>query len=446
MAEQLAGEVVIEIDSLLGRGSSAGIDLEALQTAARRQALGMAARAIEQKINADTSDYAGSHLPCGCGESARYAGRRAKSFQSALGELRLERAYYHCRACSSGFCPRDRVLRIEKTCLSPAVSRMVGRVGAMVSFEEGSLLLKELAGLRVDASQVERGAESLGEEIIADEQCYTEPLEETPLPLTLYMGLDGTGIPMRTAELAGRAGKQPDGTAKTREVKLCVIWSAEGCDSEGLPVRDPGSVTYSAAIESAASPDGVKTSAFAARVLREAARRRFCDAPRRVIIGDGAPWIWNTAHELFPGAIQIVDRFHVKETLHRTAHSIFGTDNAQSQAWACARCTELDEGKLRSIVHALRPHLKSCPAAAKCLIYIYRNRRRLRYPKFRAQGLCTSSGVVEAGCKVSIGTRLKRAGMHWTLNGANAIIALRCCHLSGRSEDFWERRHAPIAA
>jgi len=84
-------------------------------------------------------------------------------------------------------------------------------------------------------------------------------------------------------------------------------------------------------------------------------------------------------------------------------------------------------------VHALRAYIESRPAAAKCLIYIGRNRRRMRYPKLRAQGLCTSSGVVEAGCKVSIGTRLKRAGMHWTRKGANAIIALRCCHLTGRS-------------
>ena len=211
----------------------------------------------------------------------------------------------------------------------------------MVSFEEGSQLLEELAGLRIDASQVERGAEFLGEEIAADEQRYTEPLEETPLPPTLYMGLDGTGIPMRAAELAARPGKQPDGSAKTREVKVCVIRSAEGRDAEGVPVRDPGSVTYSAAIESAASPDGVERSTFAERALREAARRRFGDAARRAIIGDGAPWIWNTAHELFPGAIQIVDRFHVKETLYRTAQSIFGTANHKSQTWASARCTEL---------------------------------------------------------------------------------------------------------
>jgi hypothetical protein len=64
----------------------------------------------------------------------------------------------------------------------------------------------------------------------------------------------------------------------------------------------------------------------------------------------------------------------------------------------------------------------------------------MRYPEFHKQGLCTSTGVVEAGCKIVISTRLKRAGMHWSVKGANAIIALRCSKLSGRFEDFWERR------
>ena len=63
-------------------------------------------------------------------------------------------------------------------------------------------------------------------------------------------------------------------------------------------------------------------------------------------------------------------------------------------------------------------------------------------PQFRARGLCISSGVVEAGCK-QIGARLKRASMRWTVAGA--IIALRCCVLSGCFEDFWERRAANAA-
>ena len=66
----------------------------------------------------------------------------------------------------------------------------------------------------------------------------------------------------------------------------------------------------------------------------------------------------------------------------------------------------------------------------------------MRYPRFRAQGLCVASGVVEAGCKRVVGDRLKHAGMRWTLAGADAVIALRCSRLSGRFEDFWERRAA----
>ena len=92
------------------------------------------------------------------------------------------------------------------------------------------------------------------------------------------------------------------------------------------------------------------------------------------------------------------------------------------------------------------PSCRSLRRRARCMPYIYRNRRRMRYSQFRKQGFCTSSGVVEAGCKVAIGTRIKRAGMHWTLDGANAIIALRCRRLSARFEDFRERRNDPIAA
>jgi hypothetical protein len=198
---------------------------------------------------------------------------------------------------------------------------------------------------------------------------------------------------MRAEELAGRSGKQTDGSAKTREVKICAVWSAEARDSEGSPMRDEGSVSYSAAIESAATPDTAEhRSSFAERVLREARRRRFTEAQRMVVVADGAPWIWNIAQDLLPGAIQIVDRFHVKQTLHRTAQAIFGSTGEQAKQWATARCSELDSGKLSAIVRALRPHAGDCADAAPCRLYIFRNRHRMRYPQFHKHGLCTSSG------------------------------------------------------
>lgn len=370
---------------------------------------------------------------------ARYAGRRSKTFRTALGEMTLERAYYHCAGCRSGFCPRDLTLGMKDSSLSPAVTRMVGLAAAMVSFQEADELMRDLAGVPVGAKQAERTAEALGCEIAQDEQTRVEP--SSPCAPTMYLGMDGTGVPMRAAEVEGRQGKQPDGSSKTREVKLVTVWSAERRDQEGTPVRDTGSVTYSAAIESAASCDtDAVPSDFAQRVEREAIRRGFDRATRRVVLGDGAPWIWNLADEFFPGAIQIVDRFHAKEYLSKVAKAIYGAGTDLAAHWAKQRHDDLDEGKLEAVLAALRPHTATTEEARKCVDYITRNRRRMRYPEFRARGLCTSTGVVEAGCKVAIGTRLKRAGMHWTVAGADAIIALRCCKLSGRFEDFWERR------
>lgn len=353
--------------------------------------------------------------------------------------MRLERAYYHCEACHTGICPRDRALGLQDTSLSAATTRMVARVASMVSFAEASELMQELAGVPVDPKRVERTAEALGREIAEDERLVVE--SEPPIAPTLYLGLDGTGVPMRASETMGRKGKEPNGSAKTREVKLVTIWSAEGKDKEGVPTRDHGSVSYSAAIESAASCDTDDTpSPFAQRADREACRRGFGRATRRVVLGDGAPWIWNLTEELFPRAIQIVDIFHAKGHLWDVAKAIYGAGNDVGEQWAKQRRDELDEGKIGAILTALRAHAATNDEARKCLAYIIRNRNRMRYPKFRAQGLCVSTGVVEAGCRVVVGTRLKRAGMHWTVAGADAIIALRCCKLSGRFEDFWQRR------
>ena len=104
----------------------------------------------------------------------------------------------------------------------------------------------------------------------------------------MYLGLDGTGVPVRKSEVEGRCGKQPDGSAKTRDVKLVTVWTAEGRDKQGRPVRDRGSVSYNAAVESAASRDtDPLPSAFAQRVYREAQRRGFDTAARRARRGRG---------------------------------------------------------------------------------------------------------------------------------------------------------------
>jgi len=416
-----------------------------METAARHRSLLIAARVVEQRLKADTSDYVGPSRPCSCAQLARYGGRRVKTVETVLGPLTLSRAYYHCPACQQGVCPRDDALGIERTSLSPAVTRMVDRVAAMVSFAESSTLLAELAGVPVNPKQVERTAEALGCEIATDERQVIE--SAPPAAPTMYLRLDGTGVPLRASELVTRKGKHPDGTAKTREVKLVTTWTAEARDMEGHPMRDHGSVTYSAAIESAATSDtDTQLSPFIHRVVREATRRGFQWARRRVILGDGAHWIWNLAEEHFPGALQILDVDHAKGHLWDMAKAIDGPETDLAEQWAKVRRDQLEEGKIDNLLAALTLHAHANEEARKCFDDITRNPHRMRDPEFRAQGRCVGSGVVEAGCKTAIGTRCKQAGMHWTVAGANAIIALRCCKLSGRFEDFWERRSATACA
>jgi len=407
----------------------------------------VAALVLAKRLNADHSDRPAATAPCSCGGVARYQGRREKLFLTALGELILNRAYFHCSTCHQGFFPRDLALDLEGTWLSPGVRRMVGMAGSAVSFEEGSTLLHELAGISCSAKLVERTAEGIGAAIAAQEQAHVKPDQTGQLPPTLYLGMDGTGVPMRGSEVAGRPGKQPDGSARTREVKLCTVWSAESRDKEGTPMRDRGSVTYSAAIESAAMVDTDNGLAeFAQRVQREAQRRRFDHAHRRVIIGDGAAWIWNLAEELFPGAIQIVDRFHVKEHLAETGRVIWGPGSALGKDWLRKRYAELDAGDIPLLVERLRVHADRYDEVRKCINYLINNQHRMRYAEFHAAGLCTSSGVVEAACKVVVGARLKRSGMHWTIYGANAILALRCALLSNRYDTFAANSNSPLEA
>ena len=411
-----------------------------METRLRQRALELAARAVERRFNDDRSDHVGPTCACPrCGHSARYAGRRAKTFETILGALTLERAYYHCADCGKGWFPRDRALGMARTDLSPGVTRMTGAAAAQVSFAQASGLLAELGGVRVGTKHVQRSAEALGRQLASVERQAPRAPVPPPAP-TMYLGVDGTGLPVRSSETAGRPGKQPDGSARTREAKLVVVWTAESRDEEGRPVRDEGSVSYTAAIESAASRDtDPDPSAFAQRMRREAERRGFPLARRRVILGDGASWIWRIATEDYPGAIQIVDLWHAKQKLWDVAKVLFAHDKALLEAWAEARCDDLEQGRVDGLLATLRAHAGTCEEAAKCVHYIDNNRSRMRYPEFRAQDLCVGSGVVEAGCRTVVG-RLKRSGMYWTVNGANEILALRSCVLSGNYENFWAQR------
>jgi hypothetical protein len=393
-------------------------------------------------LNADAGGYQGPRLPCGEGHQAAFVAYRRKRLRTVLGLVRVRRAYYHCAPCGAGLLPKDRALDCVGTSFSPGVRRLMGRVGGKEPFAEGRQDLEALAGIPVQTKAVERVAESLGEQVEAVARIErAAALAGKLLPLhpgvpKLYLAIDATGVPMVPRETAGRPGKDATGAAKTREAKLGCLFTQTRLDDRGRPLRDPDSTTYVGAIEPA--------EAFGGRLYAEAVRRGVQRAAHVIVLGDGAVWIWGLAEEHFPGATQIVDLYHAREHVAELGKLLYGAGGAEATQWRAARSAELDAGAIDQLLAALgrlRPRGEEAQEAVrKARGYFETNAPRMRYAAFRRQGLFVGSGVVEAGCKTIVGQRLKCSGMRWTVRGANAIIALRCCELSGRWEDFWEAR------
>jgi hypothetical protein len=305
--------------------------------------------------------------------------------------------------------------------------------------------MKLLADLEVTTKAVERTAESVGEDLAAREQEEIQRAMQLDLPIivgqpipVLYIQMDGTGIPVVPKETVGRAGKTEGQAAHTREAKLGGVFTQTTFDEEGYAIRDPDSTTYVAAIETAEE--------FGKRIYLEAWKRGWSRAEKKVVMGDGAEWIWNIADQYFPGAIQIVDLFHARQHLWELARKLYPNQEAEQRRWMMIHQDLLDAGKIEDLVAALRPIVSSnSELTEKIRIeagYFENHAERMRYPEFRRQHLFVGSGVIEAGCKTVIGSRCKQSGMFWAVRGANAILALRCCQINDRFEDYWEARRA----
>ena len=385
-------------------------------------------------------------IPCPCGQPALYREPRTKTVLTAVGTVEVSRPYYLCGHCHEGQFPVDQELDIVATEFSPGVRRMQALVGQQAPFEHGREQLKLLAGLAVTTKSVERVAESIGADIARQEQQEIDRAVQLDLPVIvgqpvpiLYVQMDGTGVPVVKKETAGRKGKLDGLPAHTREAKLGCVFTQTTWDQEGYAMRDPDSTTYTGAIENAEQ--------FGKRLYVEAWKRGWSRAEKTVVIGDGAEWIWNLAQEHFPGAIQIVDLFHARQHVWDLARLLYPNDTKRRNAWIGLHQKRwLDQGKIAKLVASLHA-IQTADADLANKIrneadYFASNAARMNYPKFRKQHLFVGSGIIEAGCKTVIGHRLKQSGMFWTVKGANSILALRCSHLNGRFEDYWEGRRA----
>jgi hypothetical protein len=439
------------VNQLLGRifaqrRNSGYTDLEAIESALRAALHQAGASALSELLQFEAPKPDQRQLPCACGHQARYQELRSRPVLTIVGWARMNRPWYLCPHCHNGQFPVDHQLDVENRDCSPGVRRMQAIVGQETPFDHGREQMKVLAGLEVTAKSVERTAEEIGADIAAGEQREIGKAVQLDLPVIigkpipiLYVQMDGTGVPVVKKETEGRKGKADGQPAHTREVKLGCVFTQTAWDKEGYAIRDPDSTTYTGAIET--------SEAFGKRLYLEAWNRGWSRAEKKVVMGDGAEWIWNLADLHFPGAVQIVDLYHARQHLWDLARRLHPNDAVNQKTWMKVHQKRLlDKGRIEKLVLSLRSTESTNAEILEKIRteadYFERNAERMRYPKFRRQHLFIGSGVIEAGCKTVIGSRLKQSGMFWTVSGANSIIALRCCQINGRFEDYWERRHA----
>jgi len=366
-----------------------------------------------------------------------HKGRETITVGCTFGAFPIQRDYFYHEGKKEGYYPTDAALGLEDG-NTPALTRLACLEGAdEASYQKAEEHLRETGGILLSSRQIQRLVQRVG----AAAQTWQEREAQKALPGTqaapiLYLSADATGVPMRQEELEGRAGKQPDGTAKTRSAYLGCVFTQHKRDEKGRPMRDYESTTYVSKVGPLED--------FGPVLRQEAIRRGLGQAGKVVLLIDGAAGLENMGLVNFRGATQIVDFYHGADHAGQVVEALLGSkDHPEYKPRRRRWVRRLLGNGVENLIKETRQECAGKPQAQSVeeqLGYFVHNIKRMEYRTFRRQGFFIGSGVIEAGCKTVIGSRCKQSGMFWSKPGAENILALRCIHSSRRLDPFWKER------
>jgi hypothetical protein len=370
-------------------------------------------REVERRIIEEQQPPAPNREACPrCLAPARFRCTYFRQVLTRHGEQPIARPYYYCSACQYGFSPTDQRLGLDGSGLSPQVRAWAARLAVHLPFAEASDTLRDLCAVPVSPSTVERVAVRMGAAL----RGVDLPPPSAAPPRRLYVSVDGTQTPLRDPWKRDRSlGKL---VCRWGECKVAVVYAAQPGkphrprgDGDAGPVRDAG-VAYRAFTGTMED-----INAFRPLVARLLEQCRAEQASEPVWLGDGAHWVWNLGTALLPGAVQILDYWHLTEHLYTVARARYGGNEAAAKEWVHTCQQWVDRDDVAAVLRSLRNWEPQSDAGREVrdreYEYIARNAERMRYGTFRERGYHVGSGVMEASCRQVVAQRLHEAGMHW---------------------------------
>ena len=341
-----------------------------------------------------------------------------------------------------GFFPLDERLYLGEHNWSPETVKQIVRQGTEIpSYRRAAESFEAMTKIGVSKSSMGRLMKQYGGKIVEAQETQAEQMvkapekdevitvREMPQPDSEVMAhsMDGAMVNIR-----GEGWK---------EVKTVSISAVEG-------VRDEQTGEIEIHLEKHSYRSGLwDAKTFAKHQWAEGCRRGLERAKQVVSVNDGAAWIWLIVQMCWAPCVEVLDWWHLVEKLWEAASVLFGNDQASSKTWVETLKSHLWHGRRRQVIHAIRqlcPRGQPLPEKVRLAVaYIFNHRSRIRYDLFRQLGYPLGSGTVEAACKLVMQERMKQAGMRWSRDGAQAMLALRSTLLSDRWDDVWASFRPP---
>ena len=216
-----SGLSCFDFDRLFRELDGPGPDLDALETSLRDG--GNAVAALQMRCLLERKDAALPVPVCpSCGkEMKRAKAKRVKTFTGRFGPVTVARSFYRCRGCRKTVLPLDEWLELAGKSIMPGAERMVMSAIAEMGAHRACAMIKELSGVEISRSRLDREGRRLGKEVVEFERKDVTVALEAPKRAVVQ--IDGTGVLVRKSELDGSKSRREGQAARTKEAKVLRI-------------------------------------------------------------------------------------------------------------------------------------------------------------------------------------------------------------------------------